>query len=125
MEWKDEYKLGIPIIDEQHKKLFEISENLTYMHDINELKEIFLFLDEYLNFHFKTEEKLMEKYNYPHLEEHKKIHDELKEKIEGYIELYFMGNFSVLDDLEELIIQWIETHILGEDKKYHSYIREK
>jgi len=67
----------------------------------------------------------MEKYNYPHLEEHKKIHDALKGKIEGYIELYFMGNFSVLDDLEELIIQWIETHILGEDKKYHRYIREK
>lgn len=125
MEWKDEYKLGIPIIDEQHKKLFEISENLTYIHEINELKEIFLFLDEYLNFHFKTEEKLMEKYNYPYLEEHKKIHNELKEKIEGYIELYFMGNSSVLDDLEELIIQWIETHILGEDKKYYSYIREK
>lgn len=125
MEWKEDYKTGIGIIDEQHKKLFEISESLTYIHERGEIKDIFIFLDEYLNLHFQTEENLMEKYNYPYIEEHKKIHEQLKEKIEGYIELYFMGNSSVLEELEEVVISWIENHILIEDKKYCSYIKEK
>ena len=64
MKWKDEYSVGIDVIDEQHKKLFEISEVLANAIEINEIKDILLFLENYMEFHFNTEEALMKKYGY-------------------------------------------------------------
>ena len=74
MKWRDEYLIGIDKIDEQHKRLFEISEVLDKTNEINEVKDILLYLKEYMEFHFVTEESLMEKYKYEGLEEHKQLH---------------------------------------------------
>nr|MBP9597389.1 hemerythrin domain-containing protein [Fusobacteriaceae bacterium] len=107
MKWNDEYSIGIVEIDEQHKKLFELSEILNEATEINEIKDILLFLEEYMQFHFNTEESMMRKYNYELIEEHKKLHDDLKEKVTGYIELYFLGNYSFIEELEEVVQEWI------------------
>lgn len=125
MKWNDEYSLGIVEIDEQHKKLFELSEILNEATEINEIKDILLFLEEYMQFHFNTEESMMRKYNYELIEEHKKLHDDLKEKVTGYIELYFLGNYSFIEELEEVVQEWIYEHILEEDRKYKEFFKNK
>ena len=125
MKWNDEYSIGIVEIDEQHKKLFELSEILNEATEINEIKDIFLFLEEYMQFHFNTEESMMRKYNYELIEEHKKLHDDLKEKVTGYIELYFLGNYSFIEELEEVVQEWIYEHILEEDRKYKEFFKNK
>ena len=125
MKWKDEYSVGIDVIDEQHKKLFEISEVLANAIEINEIKDILLFLENYMEFHFNTEEALMKKYNYELLEEHNKLHEELKEKLKGYMELYFLGNYSFIEELEEDVQEWIYEHVLEEDKKYKDFFKDK
>ena len=120
MKWNDEYSIGIVEIDEQHKKLFELSEILNEATEINEIKDILLFLEE-----FNTEESMMRKYNYELIEEHKKLHDDLKEKVTGYIELYFLGNYSFIEELEEVVQEWIYEHILEEDRKYKEFFKNK
>ncbi len=125
MKWNDEYSIGIVEIDEQHKKLFELSEILNEATEINEIKDILLFLEEYMQFHFNTEESMMRKYNYELIEEHKKLHDDLKEKVTGYIELYFLGNYSFIEELEEVVQEWIYEHILEEDRKYKEFFKNK
>ena len=84
-----------------------------------------LFLEEYMQFHFNTEESMMRKYNYELIEEHKKLHDDLKEKVTGYIELYFLGNYSFIEELEEVVQEWIYEHILEEDRKYKEFFKNK
>lgn len=125
MKWKDEFSMGIAILDEQHKKLFEISEILAEVTEISEIKDILLFLEEYMEFHFNTEEALMKKYNYELLEEHKKLHEDLTEKVSGYIELYFLGNYSFIEELEEVVQEWIYEHVLEEDRKYEKFFKDK
>lgn len=125
MKWNDEYSIGIVEIDEQHKKLFELSEILNEATEINEIKDILLFLEEYMQFHFNTEESMMRKYNYELIEEHKKLHDDLKEKVTGYIELYFLGNYSFIEELEQVVQEWIYEHILEEDRKYKEFFKNK
>ncbi len=125
MKWNDEYSIGIVEIDEQHKKLFELSEIFNEATEINEIKDILLFLEEYMQFHFNTEESMMRKYNYELIEEHKKLHDDLKEKVTGYIELYFLGNYSFIEELEEVVQEWIYEHILEEDRKYKEFFKNK
>ena len=125
MKWNDEYSVGIVEIDEQHKKLFELSEIFNEATEINEIKDILLFLEEYMQFHFNTEESMMRKYNYELIEEHKKLHDDLKEKVTGYIELYFLGNYSFIEELEEVVQERIYEHILEEDRKYKEFFKNK
>ena len=67
---KDEFKTNIEIIDQQHEKLFEIT-NEAYMLLTNNFKldkydeivGILESLKDYTQFHFETEEKYMESIN--------------------------------------------------------------
>ncbi len=85
VRWQETYETKIKVIDEQHKKLVSL---------INELYSAFLqragrdeygkiiteMLD-YTVYHFKAEESLMKLYNFDnfddHVEEHKKLHRKL------------------------------------------------
>lgn len=66
MEWKNEYKVGIQKIDEQHKKLFDIAyggEILFYLPEhtdkYDESIHIIEELRTYTKFHFEHEEQIV------------------------------------------------------------------
>ena len=80
-KWCDEYSIDNPMIDEQHKKLFElagavedIAEHAVSKRKVKELLSDFF---HYMRDHFSDEEKYMESINYPELEPHRKIHKEI------------------------------------------------
>ncbi len=123
-EFKEEFKTGIDIIDEQHKRLFEIADE-TYkllknefitdkydkiVHLIEELKE-------YTSFHFKTEEDYMESINYKRMFtqkiEHQDFIKKLDEidlnKIDENQEEYILELLNFLND-------WLVNHICTNDK---------
>lgn len=123
-EMKEEYKIGVELIDEQHKKLFELADK-AYMllkddfsldkydkivHIIEELKE-------YTIFHFKSEEEYMQSINYKRLFSQKIEHAEFIKKIEG-IDLRHIdenqdeGLVKILNFLND----WLTEHILKTDK---------
>ncbi len=58
--WSNSYLLDIPVIDEQHKKLFNIYDNVLNMindkesYGETELKQVLNDLEDYLNIHFQT-----------------------------------------------------------------------
>ena len=79
-------------------------------------------LKEYTVYHFADEEKVMRLYEYPDLENHKKIHEEFIEKIENV-------NLNRIDDdqqkaiikLLDFVYVWIESHILVQDLRIRDY----
>lgn len=80
--WSNQYSLNHTVIDEQHKKLFEISNTIevlglqTCKEDLAALlKELFAYMRE----HFSEEEAYMQSIAYPLLEEHRKMHEEIIE----------------------------------------------
>lgn len=88
MPWKPGYALGVHIIDEQHKILVklinELAEAVKDGHMRYEIGSVFDNLVEYTDFHFKKEEDLMQKYHY--VEEDEKAH---KEKHELFVKTIF------------------------------------
>ncbi len=79
-------------------------------------------LKEYTKIHFKTEEDLLIKAEYPDLKEHLKLHVALVEKTEK------ISVNAVSNDDADLILQflkkwWLE-HINIEDKKYEPFVRK-
>src|SRR6056297_4168942 len=75
--WSESFSLNIPVIDKQHKKFFEIFEKVSKDYEnktAEELDALIGELEQYLEFHFEEEEKLMWKSGYEWYETHKKKH---------------------------------------------------
>ena len=132
-KWKDRFKTGIEEIDNQHKRLFDIGSELYKVVSLDdgsdhydEIIKLLNELSDYTKYHFDYEEKLMEKYNYNdiknHKEEHQRFIDKLNETLAQDID---MNQKQVVLDMIEFIINWVSSHIVGTDFKYKDEIIEK
>ena len=120
--WKEEYKLGIKEIDEQHQKMFTIINDLYHAMQESKDKEIMQAtlreLVEYADYHFSVEEKYFAEFKYEDTEAHIKTHEDYRETIDGFMKEYEAGDallsYKILNYLED----WWIGHILGTDKQY-------
>jgi hemerythrin len=128
-DFEAEFRLGIEVIDNEHVKLVDmLNEVHALISDGKKDEARHYFSDTlscYVNEHFANEEKFMESFQFPGIEEHKKIHenfkksfDELKPKIELYDETAFR---SALSDA----FSWIVGHIGRTDRKYAKFYLAK
>lgn len=123
-EMKDEYKIGVEHIDEQHKKLFELADK-AYMllkdeftiDKYDRIVEILNELKEYTIFHFKSEEEYMESINYKRMFTQKIEHDRFIKALEE-IDLTHVdqNQDESLVKMLEFLNQWLTEHILKNDK---------
>ncbi len=68
MKWKNEFKIGIPAIDSQHKRLFdlvfELNEALQAGLQTTHIEKLLTALDHYKTRHFQLEEKYIQECGY-------------------------------------------------------------
>lgn len=129
-DWCPEMECGIKIIDEQHQELFRIGRDLEQliMNDCKnatpqQLLDVVCELREYATYHFYTEEKLMEKYNYPILARHMADHVELKSKIVRINPPALAKNpTKVLTKVKNNLQDFLFNHILKEDKELCTFL---
>ena len=129
--WSEEYELGNDFVDSQHKRLFELVNNIGVTcsegGDVNTLGETLDFLLQYTVQHFSDEEALQIKHNFPEYEHHKKLHEEFEaivsEKVSEFKEKG--STKDLLDTVNEFVIGWLVNHILKEDMKIGEYIKDK
>lgn len=126
ISWNEKYETGIEEIDKQHKTLFKIAESL-YAAKEGEEKELGQSIDktadeflEYVKYHFKTEESLMEKCCFKGLDEHKRVHKEFEEKAISYQARIKeeSGDMFLAMEMMNFLIDWIIGHILVMDREY-------
>ena len=128
--WSNEYELGNDFVDSQHKKLFEIVNNIGNSclegGDISTLSKTLDFLLQYTVQHFHDEESLQIKCNFPEYEHHKKLHEEFEaivsEKVSEFKEKGSIKDLS--DTVNEFVIAWLVNHILKEDMKIGAYLKD-
>jgi len=127
MQWRPEYSVNIQVIDEHHRRLVEMTSNLLQgMQNEDkktDLEEALDFLIDYTEFHFVEEEKLFNRYGYPHSDAHKLQHQALMSRIAALKGK--MGKKADEHEVVEFLKDWITTHILSEDRKYAAYLNEK
>ncbi len=125
--WKEEYNTGCEEIDTQHKKLFNIINELFTAFEgsfaESQVPRILKELEDYTVYHFSTEERLFEERNYPLKEEHKKEHDSFIRKIKNFKKQMELGQNNLLAfDVMLALKDWLIDHILGSDHKYIPYL---
>lgn len=120
--WQDMYATGIPSIDEQHRKLVEIINDLAEAtfegKGRQELADILTRLVDYTEAHFTHEEALMEKHEYPQLDEHRRKHWDLTKKVMEFREKHNRGEVGVATALLTFMSEWLTDHVKAEDQKY-------
>ena len=78
IEWTSNLSVGIASIDDQHKKLFDMADQLFEAGKNGKTKEFISemldFLDQYTKQHFKSEETYMKSIGYPDYENQRTMH---------------------------------------------------
>ncbi len=131
----DKYKTGITLVDDEHRRLFEIIKETNdliheeFLHDkYDEIVRLINELRAYTEFHFSDEEALMERIQYPGLAAQKRAHSAFIERLVE-IDLNDLDDMDdhqqeYLLDLIQFLLDWLTNHILACDCRIGEYMRE-
>ncbi|OUJ18287.1 Hemerythrin [Methanonatronarchaeum thermophilum] len=131
VEWDSSYSVGIKEIDEQHKKLFSLFNELHGAmrkgRGSDKMSKILMEMKDYTEYHFSSEEELMEKYDYPEddLKEQIDNHEEFVEKLNEFIEDHNKGKLTVSVEVLNFLTGWLKNHIKSVDTKMRGFFENK
>jgi hemerythrin len=124
--WDDRYLVDVQIVDDQHRELIK-KFNEFYSGCKKSAEPAGFFsnnihgLMDYMNFHFSTEEKFLEKIHYPdiaaHIMQHRIFIIDMLERIETLKQ----GQTDINSTIN-YFYDWIITHFSLIDRKYATYI---
>ena len=125
--WDNSFSVGFEPIDDQHKELvimtnelFQACKEGAISADIAFLQTVKKAVD-YAETHFADEEDYMREANYPHLGEQKKQHEDFVAAILKMIEEFEAGNTEPIE-MARYLKKWLLNHIALSDKKYAPYL---
>ena len=121
---------GIEEIDNQHRKLISWA-NFLAIDDADDtdqkVTEALDNLQDYVVYHFQTEEEAMDKYDYDQLEKHKKQHVRLMNEV-GELFNRSKGKEAsegTLAELQYMFTDWIQLHIKEWDQPFATFLKAK
>ncbi|OFX80274.1 MAG: hypothetical protein A2X12_04270 [Bacteroidetes bacterium GWE2_29_8] len=129
IKWTNNLSVKIEELDNQHKKLFDIINELygAFMENKHKeiTKKILSELAEYTHTHFSLEEKYFMLYNYPSKEEHIKQHSEFINSVKDFLIEFERNPDALTFKLMTFIQKWINNHIQFTDKLYSDFLLSK
>lgn len=127
--WMPEYNTDIEIIDQQHRLLVNLINDL---HDAYEngndrsvLLKILGKIGIFAATHFAREEHLFEVHGYPHTEEHLEEHDYFEDMLFQFEDQYKLGNQDMNSTAISFLSDWLVNHINGTDQDYVPFLKSK
>jgi hemerythrin len=129
MTWTEEMSVGVKVLDDDHKKLVsmvnELHDGILEGHRAEALGHVLDQLVSYTKIHFAREEQMFAKTNYPATADHKKEHDELI-KTALDLQTRYKGGASSMLSLETMsfLKKWLAHHINDVDKSYRSHLNK-
>ncbi|MEZ5334566.1 MAG: bacteriohemerythrin [Methanolobus sp.] len=126
--WSDKYSVGIKEIDDQHKVLVGMINDLHAAMKNAKSKEASLEIinkmAEYTKFHFSTEEKYMQRFAYSDYPEHRLEHEKFVDKVLQFRDEYENEKAGISYEILNFLKDWLVGHIQITDKKYVDLFKE-
>jgi len=128
--WSERLSCGIKLIDDQHKGLVELVNDMFNHATGNSIQEQDYFniviqeVVKYVKVHFATEEKIMLATKFSGYTEHKKAHDSFVIAVVNNINDFKAGKRLTLSAFTKFLKDWILSHIAMMDKQYFEYFKK-
>ena len=121
--WTDRYSVQVDVLDDHHKKLFDLMNRLHVAllerRGKEVIGEVLNELLEYTVYHFGEEETLMEKAGCPGLNAQKSAHEEFISTLREYKEKHEKGfGAFITTSVMVTLNDWLVSHIGRMDKLY-------
>lgn len=127
--WNDSYSVGIKEIDQQHKKLVEMINQLIDASGVSvrseTVSDTLTGMTNYAMYHFQTEEDLMREYEYPQYDAHHLAHMGFIRKTAEMAAAAIELEQTVPVELLSFLKDWLINHILKSDMQYKDFFNEK
>ncbi len=131
IEWTEDLAVGVEIIDDQHKELYQRINRLLEACSQSKGREVvgetIKFLEDYVVTHFGQEEGYMQKYNYPDYLKHKGYHGEFIKsfgELKSKFETDGPGPHIVIMT-NRVVVGWLNSHIRNVDKLLGAYLKDR
>ncbi|MCL2066973.1 MAG: bacteriohemerythrin [Treponema sp.] len=128
--WSSTFSVGIKLIDEQHKGLLELVNDM-FNHAVGDaavervyFQSVIQKAVNYVKIHFATEEKIMIATKFSGYREHKKAHDTFVLTVVENIRDFEAGRKFSLSTFTKFLKEWVLTHIAIMDKQYFEYFKK-
>jgi hemerythrin len=135
MMWKEKYKIGIQLIDEQHKELFDRVEKFVtalrkegdWQKKLPEIKKTLSFMQNYVVVHFNAEEVYQKKIGYPDLQKHHLIHKEFTDYVMQCARDFEKESYpeQSVQQFAGKLLAWLINHVVATDLKMSKYVKEE
>ncbi len=129
MPWTQDLSVGVEKIDEQHKQMFRMADEL-FRAEKNRKEKEFLsemldFLDDYVKKHFAAEERYMQEIGYPEIAQQRREHGEFARQLRILRKEFDSsgGDIVLTINTNHIILDWLANHISKQDKKIGEYAR--
>ncbi|MCM2333768.1 MAG: bacteriohemerythrin [Anaeromyxobacteraceae bacterium] len=121
LSWREEFVLGHPEVDRQHRALVDAMNRLTpllHAGDASGVEGTLGFLDAYVRDHFGTEEALMGRHGYPFTAEHVREHENLVAFMQRLAGEVAAGRprLHLVFRIQVFLLDWFANHSTGTDR---------
>lgn len=126
IKWDKKFEIGHVRIDFEHQVFVDLIKSLSLAEQQHSPRErnlrLMLEVKKYAEFHFVSEENIMQDAGYPHFAEHQEEHRILLSSLNEKIFQYQREGLT-LDQFAEFLFEWFAFHTTHKDLPIADYIR--
>ncbi|MCF7808090.1 MAG: bacteriohemerythrin [Candidatus Marinimicrobia bacterium] len=127
--WNKQFNVGIKKFDDDHKLLIDMVNDLLVANE--ESQDQATIVDKINNLidhtkdHFRAEEQVMKKHNFPGLDDHYREHLKLLGELETFKRELDAKSSVNVEELSSFLTGWLLNHILTMDIAYTAFLYDK
>ncbi len=126
IEWRQQFELGLPGVDHEHRELIAMINGLHRMlHEENGMSALEFLgeIDTRISAHFALEELEMREHRYAGYAAHKADHERLLNEIGDMLERESSGKRFDEAELSKLLAEWFGEHFATHDAALHKALK--
>ncbi len=128
IEWTTKYRINVDVIDEQHRRLVQMVNDLydamVERRSAEGVRDVIVRMDEYAREHFSVEEAHMTELDYPDRREHVAQHARFTRKTRELQDRLASGKLILSLEVISYLRDWLTHHILHTDKQLGRFLNE-
>ncbi len=127
VRWEDSLRIGIDVIDEHHRYLFDLTNDLfeivSQKRGASEVARVLKALSRYTEVHFRAEERMMQHYAYGDIGGQLAQHHVFEARLQHFYDELHNNPLTAQFEVLIYLRHWLVRHIVHEDAKLYALVK--